>query len=88
MNNTDYEQMVNMLYARAEEVQENLHMLAQDLKASGMTDEQVAVELSFSMLHEGYRIRYLEEQFQGKTIKPNERKLQAHVDLEPDTKGK
>jgi hypothetical protein len=55
------EEYVQLLYARAVEVQPQLGLLVQDFKAMGMTEEQIAIELSFAMLHEGYRIRYLEE---------------------------
>ncbi len=55
------EEYVQLLYARAVEVQPQLGQLVQDFKAMGMTDEQIAIELAFAMLHEGYRIRYLQE---------------------------
>jgi hypothetical protein len=57
--NEDYAQI---LYARAIEVQPQLCLLAQDLKSMGMSDEQVATELSFAMLHEGYRLRHMEQE--------------------------
>lgn len=57
--NEDY---IQRLYARAVEVQDHLHQLAMDFKATGMSDEQVAIELSFSMLHEGYRMKHVEDE--------------------------
>lgn len=55
------EEYIQFLYARAIEVQPQLGQLVQDFKSMSMDEEQIAIELAFAMLHEGYRIRYLEE---------------------------
>ena len=55
------EEYIQLLYARAIEVQPQLGLLVQDFKAMGMSEDQITIELTFAMLHEGYRIRYLEE---------------------------
>lgn len=51
------------LYNRAIELadQNQLQLLAQDLKAMGKTPKEVDVEIFFSLIHEGYRQRWLEE---------------------------
>jgi len=59
---SNYDKLVEFLYIRATELQSNLRLLAQDFKAMGMSDEDVAIELSFAMLHEGYRLRCVIEE--------------------------
>ncbi len=71
------EEYTKILYSRAIEIQPQLGLLVQDFKAMGMSEEDIAIELSFAMLHEGYRIRCLEQHL---TLKPYERRLQTHVD--------
>jgi len=41
--------------------QNQLQLLAQDLKAMGKTPKEIDVEIFFSLIHEGYRQRWLEE---------------------------
>jgi len=63
---SNYDKLVEFLYIRATELQSNLRLLAQDFKAMGMSDEDVAIELSFAMLHEGYRLRCVIEEMTAK----------------------
>ena len=58
------EEHYNMLYARAKEVQPNLKMLIQDFKATGMSDEEIELEIAFTLIHDGYRLRDIETQIQ------------------------
>jgi len=80
------EEYVQLLYARAVEVQPQLGLLVQDFKAMGITDEQIAIELAFAMLHEGYRMRYLEEYCKTTKLVSQPRKLQTVIALPKETK--
>jgi hypothetical protein len=53
------------LYTRAEELvrQNQLPLLIQDLRALGKTPYEIDIEVLFSLIHEGYRQRCLEEKF-------------------------
>ena len=70
------EEYMKALYQRAIEVQPHINALAQDLSAMGMAQEDVVVELTFAMIHEGYRLRCMEEHV---VLRPKERRLQAHI---------
>jgi hypothetical protein len=51
------------LYNRAIELadQNQLQLLAWDLKAMGKMPKEIDVEIFFALIHEGYRQRWLEE---------------------------
>lgn len=53
------------LYARAVELtnQNQLQLLIKDLKMLDKTPKEIDIEVFFSLIHEGYRIRCLEEKF-------------------------
>lgn len=74
MNNNE---LHTFLYERVKEIQPHLIVLVQNYKDTGMNEEEINTELCFALLHEGYKIRCLEE---GIEMKPHGRKLQAHVD--------
>ena len=78
------EEYFNLLYARAKEVQPNISKLVQDFKASGMTQEEILLEISVALIHEGYRLRDFKD---GIILKPHKRKLQAHVGM-PEKQNK
>jgi uridine phosphorylase len=56
------EEHYNMLYARAKEVQSNLKTLVQEWEDMGMTREEIEVELAFTLIHDGYRLKHIETQ--------------------------
>lgn len=51
------------LYARTVEIinQNQLQLFCQDLRAMGKTPREIDIEVFFSLIHEGYRMRWLEE---------------------------
>lgn len=42
---------------RAKELEPTLRILAQDLRELGKSEEEISLELCFSLIHEGWRIR-------------------------------
>ncbi len=67
------EEYFNLLYARAKEVQPNILKLVQDFKASGMTQEEILLEISVALIHEGYRLRDFKD---GITIEEEKTNIQ------------
>ena len=53
----NYEKSCEYMMARARELEPELRLIAQDLRAIGNTEEEIALEICFSLLHEGWRIR-------------------------------
>jgi uncharacterized protein (UPF0335 family) len=60
MNLEKYEEDCERMYNRAIEVQDHIKLMFQDLKAMGYTEKEIGIEITFSLIHEGYRIRDLD----------------------------
>ena len=69
------------LYERVKEIQPHLLMLVQNYKEMGMNEIEINKEICFALIHEGYKLRCLEEGFK---IKPFQRQLQTKVDVKTD----
>ena len=74
MNNENYHLL---LYQRVKEIQPHLIELTRGYIENGMTPEEINTEICFAIMNEGYRLRCLEQEI---ILKPNERKLQTHID--------
>ena len=48
-----------LLYERAKEIQPHLTHLSNTFKETGMTPEEINIELCFALIHEGYKMRDL-----------------------------
>jgi hypothetical protein len=58
MNNNE---LYHFLYERVREILPHLNQLSIGYKKDGMTDEEIDTEICFAIMHEGYKIRCLEE---------------------------
>lgn len=74
----DVKTYFEMIYARAKEVQPNIKLLVQDFEASGMEQEDILLEISVALIHEGYRLHELKNGI--KVNSAQGRTLQTHVD--------
>lgn len=72
--NENYFQSVEQ---RAKEVQPHIQLLVQDFKALGMSQEEIILELSIALIHEGYRLCELKD---GVKINSGQRTLQTKID--------
>jgi hypothetical protein len=66
----------NILYKRAREVQPHIKKLVSNFEKDGLSSDDILIEICFSLIHDGYRLRELKD---GVKIKANERKLQTHI---------
>jgi len=57
-NNDD---IYNLLYGRAKEVQPHIQKLVRNFEKDGLKPEEILVEISFSLIHEGYKLRELKD---------------------------
>jgi len=74
--NEDY---LRIIEQRAREVQPHIHLLVQDFKSMGMSQEEIILEISFALMHEGYRLCELKD---GVKINAWQRTLQTKVPTE------
>jgi hypothetical protein len=52
-----YDDACKYMEIRVKELQPDFMKIAQDLRAIGVSDEQIHYEMCFSLMHEGFRIR-------------------------------
>lgn len=61
MNEATY----NLLYNRAIEVQSVINDWVNNLKATeNITDKQLSIEIAFALIHDGYKMKELELQYE------------------------
>ena len=55
-----YDQSCQYMMARAEELVPHVKAIIQDLQAMGKTEHEINVEVCFSLIHEGWRMREMQ----------------------------
>ena len=48
-----------LLYQRAKEVQPHIKKIASNCEKDGLSPDEILVEVSFALIHEGYKLREL-----------------------------
>ena len=57
-NDTQYHLL---LYERAKEVQPHIQKLVRNFEKDGLKPDEILLEVSFALIHEGYRLRELKD---------------------------
>jgi len=58
MENQNYHEL---LYQRAKEVQPHIKKIVSNCEKDGLTPDDTLIEVSFALIHEGYRLRELKD---------------------------